>query len=186
MKAGLGRYKTGFSHEKIATTPLYSGIIGAKRKRVFVNMDIINLMLLALLAMGILGNNSAVSIAVAVLLLVRLLHVEKAFPFLEQYGLQIGIIVLTIGVLAPLASGKISPQTILSIFTHWQSIVAVFVGIFVAYLGGRGVTLMTANPLVVTGILLGTIIGVTFFRGVPVGPLIAAGMLAFILQFFPK
>ncbi|USG68081.1 DUF441 domain-containing protein [Brevibacillus ruminantium] len=149
-------------------------------------MDIINLMLLALLAMGILGNNPSVSIAVTVLLMLRLLHFDKAFPFLEQHGLQIGIIVLTIGVLSPLASGKISPQTILSIFTNWQSIVAVMIGIFVAYLGGKGVGLMTASPLVVTGILLGTIIGVTFFRGVPVGPLIAAGMLAFVLQFLPK
>jgi uncharacterized membrane protein (DUF441 family) len=149
-------------------------------------MDVINLVLLVLLALGIVGNNPTVSIAVAILLLIRLLHLERTFPFLEQYGLQIGIVVLTIGVLSPLASGKISPDTILSIFTHWQSVLAVLIGIFVAYLGGKGAALMTQNPLVVTGILLGTIIGVTFFRGVPVGPLIAAGMLAFILQFLPK
>ncbi|MDA5107231.1 DUF441 domain-containing protein [Brevibacillus thermoruber] len=149
-------------------------------------MDVINLVLLALLALGIIGNNPAVSIAVAILLLIRLLHLERTFPFLEQYGLQIGIVVLTIGVLSPLASGKIRPDTILSIFTHWQSVLAVLIGIFVAYLGGKGAGLMTQNPLVVTGILLGTIIGVTFFRGVPVGPLIAAGMLAFLLQFLPK
>ncbi|WP_029099087.1 DUF441 domain-containing protein [Brevibacillus thermoruber] len=149
-------------------------------------MDVVNLVLLALLALGIIGNNPAVSIAVAILLLIRLLHLERTFPFLEQYGLQIGIVVLTIGVLSPLASGKILPDTILSIFTHWQSVLAVLIGIFVAYLGGKGAALMTQNPLVVTGILLGTIIGVTFFRGVPVGPLIAAGMLAFLLQFLPK
>lgn len=149
-------------------------------------MDVINLVLLALLALGIVGNNPAVSIAVAILLLIRLLHLERMFPFLEQYGLQIGIVVLTIGVLSPLASGKIRPDTILSIFTHWQSVLAVLIGIFVAYLGGKGASLMKQNPLVVTGILLGTIIGVTFFRGVPVGPLIAAGMLAFLLQFLPK
>ncbi|TGU84975.1 DUF441 family protein, partial [Mesorhizobium sp. M00.F.Ca.ET.186.01.1.1] len=45
---------------------------------------------------------------------------------------------------------------------------------------------MSGNPLIVTGLLLGTIIGVTFFRVVAVGPLIAAGMLAFLLQFLPK
>ncbi|QQE76275.1 DUF441 domain-containing protein [Brevibacillus composti] len=149
-------------------------------------MDMTNLMLLGLLALGILGNNTAVSIAVAILLLLRLLHLDRAVPYLEQHGLQIGIIVLTIGVLAPLASGKITPQTIISIFTQWQSVLAVAIGIFVAYLGGKGVGFMSANPLVVTGILLGTIIGVTFFRGVPVGPLIAAGMLALFSQFLPK
>jgi uncharacterized membrane protein (DUF441 family) len=149
-------------------------------------MDIINLFLLVLLALGVIGNNPTVSIAVAILLLIRLLQLERAFPILEQYGLQIGIIILTIGVLSPLASGKIKPDSLLLIFTNWQSILAVAIGIFVAYLGGRGATLMTENPIVVTGLLLGTIIGVTFFRGVPVGPLIAAGMLAFILQWFPK
>jgi uncharacterized membrane protein (DUF441 family) len=149
-------------------------------------MDLINILLLVLLALGVIGNNPTVSIAVVLLLLIRLLHFDRLFPFLEQYGLQIGIVILTIGVLSPLASGKIRPDSIVQIFTHWQSILAVFIGIFVAYLGGRGAALMMQNPLVVTGLLLGTIIGVTFFRGVPVGPLIAAGILAFVLQFFPK
>jgi uncharacterized membrane protein (DUF441 family) len=149
-------------------------------------MDIMNLVLLSFLALGIIGNNPTISVAVIVLLLLRLVHAERAFPFLEQYGLQIGITVLTIGVLSPLASGKIGPDTIWKTFTHWQSILAVGIGVFVAYLGGRGATLMSQNPLVVTGLLIGTIIGVTFFRGVPVGPLIAAGMLAFVLQFLPK
>ncbi|WP_400163499.1 DUF441 domain-containing protein [Brevibacillus sp. TJ4] len=149
-------------------------------------MDMINLILLVLLALGIVGDNPTVSIAVAILLLCRLLNFERAFPYLEQYGLQVGIIVLTIGVLAPLASGKIKPESFVQIFTHWQTVLAIAIGIFVAYLGGRGTALMTSNPLVVTGLLLGTIVGVTFFRGVPVGPLIAAGILAFILQFVPK
>ena len=41
---------------------------------------------------------------------------------------------------------------------------------------------MSAQPLLVTGLLLGTIIGVAVFRGVPVGPLIAAGILSLVLQ----
>lgn len=149
-------------------------------------MDLINLLLLVLLALGVIGNNPTVSIAVAILLLCRLLQLERVFPFLEQYGLQVGIIILTIGVLTPLASGKVKVENFYLIFTSWQSILAVAIGIFVAYLAGKGTLLMTSNPLIVTGLLIGTIIGVTFFRGVPVGPLIAAGILAFILQLFPK
>ncbi|WP_356918858.1 DUF441 family protein [Chryseobacterium gambrini] len=34
----------------------------------------------------------------------------------------------------------------------------------------------------ITGLLIGTIAGVAFFKGVPVGPLIAAGMLSLILN----
>lgn len=128
-------------------------------------MDWINVTLLVLLALGVFGNNATVSIAVGILLLMRLLHLERFFPFLEQYGLHVGIIVLTIGILSPLASGKIKPESIYQLFTNWQSVLAVLVGIFVAYLAGKGTSLMSANPFIVTGLLLGTIIGVTFFRG---------------------
>jgi uncharacterized membrane protein (DUF441 family) len=134
-----------------------------------------------LLAVGIVGNNTSVSIAVAVLLLVRLLHLDRVVPYLENYGLQVGVIILTIGVLAPIASGKIGTEDLLKTFLSWKSILAIGVGIFVSYLGGRGIPLMAANPLIVTGLMIGTIVGVALFKGVPVGPLIAAGMMALIL-----
>lgn len=167
-------------------TKIGDGYTRKKQKAGTLAMDFINILLLILLALGVIGNNPTVSIAVAILLLCRLMQLDKVFPILEQYGLQIGIIILTIGVLAPLASGKVKADSFLLIFTNWQSLLAVAIGIFVAYLAGKGTSLMTDNPLVVTGLLIGTIIGVTFFRGVPVGPLIAAGILAFILQFVPK
>ena len=37
---------------------------------------------------------------------------------------------------------------------------------------------MTEQPTVVIGLMLGTIIGVAFLGGIPVGPLIAAGLLS--------
>ena len=48
----------------------------------------------------------------------------------------------------------------------------------VAWLGGRGVNFMSVQPSVIGGLLIGTVIGVAFFRGVPVGPLIAAGIVS--------
>lgn len=149
-------------------------------------MDVTNIILLLFLALGIFGNNPSISIAVSILLLIRLINAERLFPYLEQHALNVGIIILTIGVLAPLASGKISPDVIWKTLTDWRSLLAVALGIFVAYLGGRGAHLMTETPLAVTGILIGTIIGVTFLRGVPVGPLIAAGLLSIMLQYLPK
>lgn len=145
-------------------------------------MDMTNLILLLFLTLGIIGNNSSISISVTVLLFLRLIQADKSFVYLERYGLQIGIIILTIGVLAPVASGKITPDVIGKSFTDWRALLAIAVGIFVAYLGGRGANLLTENPLIVTGLLVGTIIGVTFLRGVPVGPLIAAGILSLFLQ----
>ncbi|MGQ8874367.1 DUF441 domain-containing protein [Paenibacillus amylolyticus] len=144
-------------------------------------MDMTSLLLLVFAALGIISSNTPVTVAMVFLLLLRVLNVNQAFPWLEKYGLTLGIIILTIGVMAPLASGKMSLQTIGESFLHWKSLLAIGVGLLVAYLGGRGASLMTTQPTVVAGLLIGTVLGVALFKGVPVGPLIAAGILSLLL-----
>ncbi|WP_425262767.1 DUF441 domain-containing protein [Paenibacillus thermotolerans] len=143
--------------------------------------DIPLLILLAIAAIGVVGRNVTVTAAMLVLALLRVSGFHRAFPPLEKYGITVGVIILTAGVMAPIAGGKIGVQDIVRTFAHWQSLLAIGAGMLVAYLGGRGVSLMSSQPLVVTGLLLGTIIGVAAFRGVPVGPLIAAGILSWII-----
>jgi uncharacterized membrane protein (DUF441 family) len=145
------------------------------------SMDMTSLLLLVFAALGIISSNTPVTVAMVFLLLLRVLNVTQAFPWLEKYGLTLGIIILTIGVMAPLASGKMSLQTIGESFLHWKSLLAIGVGLLVAYLGGRGATLMSTQPTVVAGLLIGTVLGVALFKGVPVGPLIAAGILSLLL-----
>lgn len=139
------------------------------------------MLLLGLAALGIISSNSPVTIAMVVLLLIRVLGLQQAFPWLEKYGLTAGVIILTIGVMTPLASGKISLQTIGQSFLHWKSLAAIGVGMLVAYLGGRGAALMGSQPTIVAGLLIGTVLGVALFKGVPVGPLIAAGILSLLI-----
>lgn len=144
-------------------------------------MDITSLLLLGFAALGIISSNSPITIAMVVLLLLRVLGLQQTFPWLEKYGLTVGIIILTIGVMTPLASGKLSLQEIGQSFLHWKSLLAIAIGILVAYLGGRGAALMGAQPTLVAGLLIGTVLGVAFFKGVPVGPLIAAGILSLLI-----
>ncbi|NUE66729.1 DUF441 domain-containing protein [Snodgrassella sp. ESL0253] len=139
------------------------------------------LLLLLFVALGIIGNNPSVTISALIILLVQQTPLLKYAPVLEKYGLQLGIMLLMIGVLAPLITGKVQPAQIAALVTSWKTIAAVVVGTVVAWLGGRGVQLMQVNPAIVTGLMIGTIIGVAFLRGVPVGPLIAAGLLSLIL-----
>jgi len=40
---------------------------------------------------------------------------------------------------------------------------------------------MGANPTIINGLIIGTLIGVAFFKGIAVGPLIAAGMLSLVI-----
>lgn len=145
------------------------------------HLDLNLIVLIVLLACGIFSQNTAVTIAAAVLIVFRITPLSQFFPLLQQHGLNIGIIILTIGVLTPIASGAIAGNDILKSFMSWKSLVAIGIGLFVAWLGGRGVTLMANQPNVVAGLLIGTVAGVALLRGVPVGPLIAAGLLSLVI-----
>ncbi|WP_313659727.1 DUF441 domain-containing protein [Acinetobacter variabilis] len=143
--------------------------------------DLNLLVLLVLLACGIFSHNTAVTIAAAVLIVLKITPLNELLPYVQQHGLNIGIIILTIGVLAPIASGKIPGDSILKSLLSWKSLLAIAIGLFVAWLGGRGVKLMSSQPDVVAGLLIGTVAGVAVLRGVPVGPLIAAGILSLLI-----
>lgn len=145
------------------------------------NLDLNLIALLVLLACGIFSHNTAVTIAAGVLIVFKITPLSEFFPLLQQHGLNVGIVILTIGVLTPIASGKIPGEAILKSFLSWKSLLAIAIGLFVAWLGGRGVKLMTHQPNVVAGLLIGTVVGVALLRGVPVGPLIAAGVLSLFI-----
>lgn len=139
------------------------------------------LILLGLAALGLISHNTTVAVAILVLIIVRVTPLNGFFPWIEKQGLTVGIIILTIGVMAPIASGTLPASTLLHSFVNWKSLIAIAVGIFVSWLGGRGVPLMGTQPQMVVGLLVGTVLGVALFRGVPVGPLIAAGLVSLLI-----
>lgn len=138
--------------------------------------------LLIILCLSVLGNNSSVGIAAAVLLIIKLLGFTAWFDPLEKNGISIGITILTISILVPVASGRITLANMAEAFKTGTGVTAVIVGIFVAWAGGRGVPFMKDSPEVITSLILGTLAGVCFFDGIPVGPLIAGGLVYLILS----
>ncbi|KGQ69392.1 hypothetical protein A1D23_06490 [Chelonobacter oris] len=148
----------------------------------FFHFNAAAIMLVFLIILGYFSHNNSIILSAVILLIMQQTPLERYLPWAERYGLHIGITILTIGVLSPLVSGKIKLENLTGMLLNWQMILAVVVGIFVAWLGGRGVTLITSQPSITAGLLVGTIAGVAFFKGVPVGPLIAAGMLSLILS----
>ncbi|OOF46997.1 DUF441 domain-containing protein [Rodentibacter trehalosifermentans] len=143
-------------------------------------LNMIALLLVILIVLGLVSHNSAITISAAVLLIMQQTFLSQYIPFVEKYGLKIGIVILTAGVLSPLVSGKIKLPNWAD-FLSWKMALSVVVGVFVAWLAGKGVSLMGEQPVLVTGLLIGTVAGVAFLGGIPVGPLIAAGMLALLL-----
>lgn len=145
-----------------------------------IQLNSIALLLVVLILLGVLSNNSSITISATVLLLMQQTFLAKYIPFFEKNGLNIGVIILTIGVLSPIVSGKVQLPNLSSLL-HWKMFVALAVGALVAWFAGRGVNLMGSQPILLTGLMIGTVIGVAFLGGIPVGPLIAAGILSLVL-----
>ena len=125
------------------------------------NFNFVPMFLVTLIFLGVVSNNNSITISAAILLLMQQTALSQYIPFMEKHGLHFGIILLTIGVLSPLVSGKVQIPP-LSEFVNFKMIAAVLIGILVAWLAGRGVPLMSEQPVLVTGLLIGTVIGVAF------------------------
>ncbi|MFZ5752731.1 MAG: DUF441 domain-containing protein [Bacillota bacterium] len=141
-------------------------------------------LLTIILLLSILGKNYSVAIATTFVIFITLLRVDKFFPLLEKYTLTGGIILLSIWVLIPIAVGKIGVKEIFHFMVTPVGLIVILAGISVAVLAASGVSLLSVNPEMSTGIVVGSLIGVAFFHGLPVGPMIGAGIVAFILKIF--
>lgn len=142
------------------------------------------ILLLILLALSYIGHNMSVFYAVGIILLLKILQLDMLMQFIESNGLNYGVILLTIAILLPLANGKISIDMMLDSIKSPVGIIALVAGVFAAASGGYGITLLKNSPDVVSALVIGTIIGVFFFKGIPVGPLIAGGITYMILNLF--
>ncbi len=61
-------------------------------------------------------QNAAVTIAAGVLIVIKITPLNEFFPYIQAHSLNLGILILTIGVLTPIASGKLSGESILKSF----------------------------------------------------------------------
>ena len=140
------------------------------------------IILLVLLALSYIGHNMSVFYAVGIILLLKILQLDSLMQFVENNGLNYGVILLTIAILLPLANGKITIEMMIHSFKSPIGILALLAGIFAAVAGGSSVSLLKNSPDIVSSLIIGTMIGVFFFKGVAVGPLIAGGITYMILN----
>lgn len=136
----------------------------------------------SLLVLSLIGHNMSVAYAVGIVLILKLLGLTQVLSAVVSHGISVGIIILTVAILVPIADGRITWDIILEAFKSPAGIVAIIVGIGVAVAGGAGVGYMQATPEIVSAIIIGTMAGVFFFHGVAVGPLIAAGIICAIME----
>lgn len=144
-------------------------------------MDEHSIVLLFLTALGILSNNKLISAGASLLLIFKVLRLDLALAILERRSLECGLILLVIAVLLPFSTGEIRLREIWASLWSVQGMIAVAGGVVASFMNQRGVCLLQDSPQIIVGILVGTILGVTLFQGIPVGPLAAAGITAVLL-----
>ncbi|ASS95911.1 MULTISPECIES: DUF441 domain-containing protein [Bacillales] len=148
-----------------------------------INGPVVFLILLA--AIGWFGKNTSLIMAAGFLLSMKLIGLDaKVFPYLEAKGINLGVTIITISVLIPIANGAIGFKELGDAIKSPYAWIALASGIAVALIAKNGITLLSHDPHITTALVFGTILAVALFKGVAVGPLIGAGIAYLCMQIF--
>ncbi|PLS16966.1 DUF441 domain-containing protein [Bacillus sp. M6-12] len=141
------------------------------------------LVLLALIGI-VAKNTSLIAAAVSLLLLKASWLDSKVFPFLQSKGINLGVTIITIAVLVPIANGSIGFKELGLAMKSPLAWIALGSGIAVALIAKSGITLLENDPHITTALVFGTILAVALFKGIAVGPLIGAGIAFICMKIF--
>jgi uncharacterized membrane protein (DUF441 family) len=104
------------------------------------------------------------------------------FPILQQKGINIGVTIITIAVLVPIATGQIGFRDLADAVKSTYAWIALGAGIVVAVIAADGIELLQTDPHITVALVFGTILAVALFNGVAVGPLIGAGIAYSVMR----
>lgn len=141
-----------------------------------------NLALVVLVLLGLWARSSLVAAAAAMLLAIRLVGLSFLLPTIERRGVEVGLLFLTLAMLVPFARGQVSGRMIVRALTSVPGIVAVIGGALATLLNGRGLDLLASQGELMIALIAGSILGIVLWGGIPVGPLMAAGLTYLMLQ----
>lgn len=147
------------------------------------------IILLLILAVAILGKANSVAIATCILLILKLLGLDKyVYPTIEKSGLTCGLIILIAAIMIPIANGSIKAENIKGTLLSWIGITALVLSFLTTYLSGLGLKYLTVqgHSDVMPALIIGAVAAAAFLGGVPVGPLITSGMLALVARLIHK
>jgi len=89
-----------------------------------------------------------------------------------------------VAVLVPVATGEIGFQELIGPLKSVNGVIALLSGVLVALLAKAGVAQLAEDPAMMTAIVFGTILGLSFFNGLAVGPMIGAGIAWLAIKLF--
>src|SRR5690606_27819324 len=113
------------------------------------------LLLVILIVIGLIGRSPIITTAACILLIVKLIQLDRFLPTIDRRGLELGLLFLTMGVLVPFASEKIKLKEIVEVFTSWPGILALTGGAIATYMNGKGLALLKIDPQLIVGLVIG-------------------------------
>lgn len=140
------------------------------------------LFLYFIIILGLLARSRVVALSGLALLIIKQLDLITLSEFLSNKGIEIGLIFLLMAIMAPMLINPLGWQDIKHMLTNWKVLVAIVAGILATQFNGMGLQLLDKMPQLVIGIVIGALIGIVAFGGIPVGPLMAAGIAAIIIE----
>lgn len=141
------------------------------------------MLLVGLMAGGLVWGNDTVALAAALALVLRELAPVPLVQAALHHSVDLGILFLVLGLLLPVAMGSISvselTRRLLSSRLGWLSLL---VGLASTRLASDGYSLMQDRPEALLGLVTGSLAGVALLGGIPAGPLVAAGLVAWLTR----
>jgi len=140
------------------------------------------IILLILLFLGLFGRSNLVVTAACILLCIKYFQLDHlVLPVLEARGLEIGLILLMLHILIPLATDRVQKDEFFQLASA-KGLLALAGGALATRLNGDGLILMSASPEIIFGMTVGSVLGILFLKGTPCGPVMAAAVTAIFLQ----
>lgn len=136
-----------------------------------------------LLLIGLVAKNNSLVLAVLFLLVIKVTPLsESIFPYMKSKGINLGITVITIAVLVPIATGEMGFKQLIDATKSYTAWIAIGSGMLVSIFARNGVKLLESDPYLTVALVMGTIISIAVFKGLAVGPLIGAGIAYTIMN----
>lgn len=137
--------------------------------------------------LGLLSKNKVLFYATLTLMIIKILPYNyKMFNLLKSKGSSIGIYILTLAILVPIAIGTIGVDAVFKAMKSKDGITALLIGSVVSIFATKGIMFQENEPQLVIALTTGIILGIVFFKGSATGPIIASGMTYYILQLIGK
>ncbi|NLJ80810.1 MAG: DUF441 domain-containing protein [Firmicutes bacterium] len=140
--------------------------------------------LLIVFIVALFTKNNLLAAASAIVFFCNLMRLHSFLPLIQTRGLEAGLLLLTISLLIPFSTGEVTLKNIIRSLWSPLGLLAIVGGLLGAFLNSQGLSLVTVEPTIIPGILIGVIISVFFFGGISVGPIMAAGITALLARFF--